>query len=481
MEENNNENIEKKEVKKEGKKKTIKVYQLLLIIILVVVIAFCGLNIYATSIGYDNAIALIKGEKKEDEKDKALTAKEVKIQFTDNIVKEACQKYLDIIGAREGSFEAMLDVLNIKVTDSAFIEGKGYVTNVKFSDYKETLLQYVTEDLFEASFAKGHDDNGYLVYPVGGGTGIKYKVISVEKISENEYKATIDYESEARTEANTLIFKVAEYNGKCVIADERELSEEENTENSNVDNNNQVSNNNVTTLDLTSNFVQGLYNKVVHSDSSEPCYAWQEGISGASFYKDSKTTYSSLNNMIKVLDVLQNAGVPRKITDENEKNNIINNSSMKNAGVYITDIEVYENVQDIANTIFENPNDIKWETYTGLSTQLEYINGNYYAIHGQGGGRGTVEFGYSTMTKAEQDGDYIYIYDKFVWVDETDENNIKVYITSDETNQIGTESIHSEAGNYLLNKYYDSLETYKHTFKKSSDGTYKWISTEIVK
>ena len=471
MEENENKDVKKK--------KGVKLYHII-IIFLVVIIALLGVHIYANNTGYGDIIGLVKGEKKEEstksQNEITTNTTEEKEEFTDAEVQEACQKYLDIIGAREGSFDAMLDVLDIKVTDSSFIEGKGYVTNVKFSDYKEILLQYVTEDLFEATFAEGHDDNGYLMYTAGGGTGTKIKVVSVEKIGDNEYKAKIDYEYEVSTEADTLIFKIAEYNGRCVIADQRQLTSEE-VANDTVINNSDDN----TSLDINSNFVQGLYGKVLQYDNSGPCYAWQESVSGVSFYKDNKTTYSSLNNMTKVVDVLKNAGVPKAITDENEKNSIINNSSMSNSGAYVSDVEVYENVQSVANSLFENPNDIKWETYIGLATQLEYINGNYYAFHGQGGGRGTVEYGYSVMTKAEQAGDYVYIYDKFVWVNETDENNIKVYTTSDETNQIGTESSHSDSGNYLLNKYDSSLNTFKHTFKKASDGTYKWISTEINK
>ncbi|MBR3133204.1 MAG: hypothetical protein IKG42_03950 [Clostridia bacterium] len=433
---------EEKKTEDVKKKKRIKLY-VIIIIFMVIIIALIGVQIYSTSNGYGGIVGLVKGEKKEEETKKQ---NDVVVDEKESNTILGVYKVAEVNGVAKSEIIEYLVIEDDSIffTDdlsSKLLEGTYTINSKNEIDYR---LLKDTQDyaFYTASTYEYEEDKNQIV--VSNGTEKVYYKKTTEKMITNSQESN---------------------------------NQDSNNTNSN-NNNNQVSNS-VTTLDVSSNFVQGLYNKVVHSDRSEPCYAWEQGVSGVSFYKDNKTTYSSLNNITKVLDVLQNAGVPRKITDENEKNNIINNSSLKNSGVYITDIEVYEDIKSVANRVFEDPNDIKWETYTGLATQLEYINGNYYAIHFQGGGRGTVEYAYSTITKAEQDGDYIYIYDKFIWVDETDEKNIKVYTTSDETNQIGTESFHSDAGNRLLYQYDSSLHTFKHTFKKSSDGTYKWISTEI--
>ncbi|MBR3152629.1 MAG: hypothetical protein IKF52_03385 [Clostridia bacterium] len=472
MEDNNNQEV-KKEIEK---KKGIKVYHII-IILLVVIIALLGVHIYADNAGYGNIIGLVKGEKKEEktEKQEEKVEEPKAKEFTDEEVKEACQKYMNIIGKREASFEAMLKELNIKVNDSEYKEELRIVTNVKYSDYKDTLLQYVTEDLFEEQFAKGHNDNGYLCYIDGHGSGIEIKVKSIEKIGDNEYKVQVDYVFEIKTESHSFTCKVAEYNGKCVIAEMSELSNEK----ASSDTINNTTNNTVSSLDLNSELVQKLDNMLLKYDDSENCYAWQSGFEKVSFYKDTKTTYSTLSNIEKILYVLKNAGTPKSITDETEKNRIVNNaSSIQNKEAIVTSIDVYEDIENIAKKMFNtNTSDINWTPILGLGTQLEYIKGNYYVIHGYGGGRGTVEFGYSNLEKAEQDGEYVYLYDKFIWVDEKNENEIKVYTSADKTNEIGTESATSDI-NTLLNKYDSQLNTYKHTFKKSSDGTYTWISTE---
>lgn len=107
----------------------------------------------------------------------------------------------------------------------------------------------------------------------------------------------------------------------------------------------------------------------------------------------------------------------------------------------------------------------------------------------------------SKMTKAEQDGEYIYIYDKAV---KCETNQMAAYycdkyLDDDSDNEImrcdicdgndssckndalcpkETDHRINKMGAALLTQDPDSLATFKHTFKQV-DGEYYWISTEV--
>lgn len=104
------------------------------------------------------------------------------------------------------------------------------------------------------------------------------------------------------------------------------------------------------------------------------------------------------------------------------------------------------------------------------------------------------EYVANKIVKAEQDGDNIYIYDKAVsctdeiggWCNKTvDDGATESAIldcTSDVTEGTNKCSFGTDAksmANYVLENLSDKLNTFKHTFKKSNDGKYYWVSSEI--
>ena len=109
--------------------------------------------------------------------------------------KEAIKKYLELVGVREGSPRAVLEKIGLisntygdsekTITSDNFIK-----TDVKYSDYKATMMRYMTEDCFNKNFTGGYRNiNGVLYYFNGGGSGIEYEVGDI--ISENGNNVTV--------------------------------------------------------------------------------------------------------------------------------------------------------------------------------------------------------------------------------------------------------------------------------------------------
>lgn len=237
------------------------------------------------------------------------------------------------------------------------------------------------------------------------------------------------------------------------------------------------------TLSIDSDTVQKLYEYILKSDDFDYSFAWSNSMEPTSFYKKNKVTYSSLSDMEKTLTVLKNYN--------NSEVKSVNKSSLKNV-IDTTDIhdtvKVYENINTKASKIFNQSNS-NWNNYTGCAGALEYKNNNYYLTEFYGGGKGTSEVGYSKIQKAEKDENYLYIYDKYIYIDSNNmdigegDSKVHIYTTADKMNDIGTETEEiwnsSSATERLYQKYENQLKTFKHTFEQTDDGNYYWLSSEI--
>ena len=145
--------------------------------------------------------------------------------FSNDEIKNAIQNYLDLVGAREGSPEGLLVKLgltnfgaNTEKADNNYIK-----TNIKYSDYKTKMLNYMTEQWFENNFTKSFKNvNGYLYYFDGGATGLEYEVKSITikgDYSDLNYIANVDniHLDDSREQLN-IEFHIENNNGKCVIS-----------------------------------------------------------------------------------------------------------------------------------------------------------------------------------------------------------------------------------------------------------------------
>ena len=127
------------------------------------------------------------------------TAKTDSNKFSENIIKESIQSYLNIVGKREGSPIGMLQELKlIEEEPEGNPDNDNYKkTNIKWSTFKDTMMNYMTEDWFKSNGTKGFKEvNGILYYFDGGATSIEYEVESITikgDYSDTEYIAKVIY------------------------------------------------------------------------------------------------------------------------------------------------------------------------------------------------------------------------------------------------------------------------------------------------
>lgn len=151
------------------------------------------------------------------------------LSFTENQIKTAFEDYLELqAGANCGN---PLDTLKKKEKinyDSSKYDintNTGEITtNVKFIDYKNAMLNYVSEDEFEKNWTNkiGLSENidGYLTCFQGGGGYRTYTINELTKINDTTYsvKTTSIVENDNSTiENNIFTFTIKLLNEKCVI------------------------------------------------------------------------------------------------------------------------------------------------------------------------------------------------------------------------------------------------------------------------
>lgn len=109
-----------------------------------------------------------------------------------------------------------------------------------------------------------------------------------------------------------------------------------------------------------------------------------------------------------------------------------------------------------------------------------YNNGKYrYSV---GGGSGETIENVRKIEEAYEEDNNIYIIDKYMALIYKDEQPIKIYTNSEckeIIDKIDNIPNIEDFKNDAIKKY--KLKTYKHTFKKNSNGKFYWYSTEPIK
>lgn len=152
--------------------------------------------------------------------------------FSEVEIKAKFQNFLNLFGAYQGNPYSVLEEMK-KITGKNVIndeypeaieygEGSILPTNLKYSEFEEFMLNYMTEEFFNTDFADGYvNKDGDLYCKNIGATGIEYKVKSIEKEnnSDTKYKSKVDmiYTDENKEEVN-ILFEIENNNGKCVIS-----------------------------------------------------------------------------------------------------------------------------------------------------------------------------------------------------------------------------------------------------------------------
>ena len=147
--------------------------------------------------------------------------------FTDEQVKISLANYLEL--QAHASCDALLKNLTEKgklkydpSKDNILNDGT-VITAIKFSDYKNAMLNYVSESEFEKNWTDkqyfSENSNGYLTKTQGGGGLRVYTIKSITKTSNSTYtaKATSVVDNNEYFEENNFTFVITSYNGNCVI------------------------------------------------------------------------------------------------------------------------------------------------------------------------------------------------------------------------------------------------------------------------
>lgn len=199
------------------------------IIICILIIIIVALLIVGSMLGIkylknDNSTINPSDSSNSQEKNDNQTNVNENNSFSDEIVKDSLQEYLDLIGTLNGSPKDLLVKLGLLDRNAPFGEktvedDKTYIsTDIKTTDFKSTTLKYMTEKCYEKEITKWFKFSDTVSYMETGGTGRNYKVDSINKVSNTEYEAKVkliafdDSEIVMKCE-----FTIANYNGNCVI------------------------------------------------------------------------------------------------------------------------------------------------------------------------------------------------------------------------------------------------------------------------
>lgn len=187
---------------------------ILLIIALIVIIILLGVIIYM----------LVNNKKANndiDNKSKTTTTTQ-KVSNEDDNIKNIIEKFLEIDCNLHT--DGILDYLNLGFDESKQTYDEAtemVITNVKYDDFKNAMLNYVTEEYFKKE-TDGYvvkDKSGYVRKSQGGGNCYISTINSITKTGNLSYDVNItrttDYNDESYTETEKFTFK--EYNNKLVV------------------------------------------------------------------------------------------------------------------------------------------------------------------------------------------------------------------------------------------------------------------------
>ena len=131
------------------------------------------------------------------------------ISFTDDQVKTTLSNFLE---------------LRSNANKDTYLNDGSILTTIKFSDYKNAMLNYVSEAEFENNWISTlnfkKSDSGYLIRLQGGGGLGVYTITSITKNNNLTYsaKTTCIVDNDESMKSNEdFTFTVKSYNGNCVI------------------------------------------------------------------------------------------------------------------------------------------------------------------------------------------------------------------------------------------------------------------------
>ena len=197
-------------------------------------------------------------------------------------------------------------------------------------------------------------------------------------------------------------------------------------------------------------------------------------------YQSTKITMNNLTSDY----LLKNAFKNLELKDSDKKT--FDSSTTDVSDMYRFDASLLQSkVKEMYGTNIDNQ-----DFRISASEQCGYENGEY--VYSVGGASSEDIRNIRKIQKAYSDDESLYIEDSYLClkiVDNDDSSYAKLFISSDSSNSLfdldNLNELYSmnndKLSSYICNKYGSSMASYKHTFKKASDGSYYWYSTEPVK
>lgn len=378
-----------------------------------------------------------------------------KIDITNiEIGKDKIKFYYNTSGKITGYENMVLLRINDKNLGFNIIEGtNGYSENINSEEnYIEFDRNIENTGIYSNNF-KNDDD---------------YKLNDLSKI-----EFTLLVEPENKILNNGINIKIPNKNENYLTINKVEVKELNNINNISTNNSSKTTNLNnskVTELNINSEQIAKLYSYIP---------AFDNDIIEKNAYQTTKTTGNNLSNEY----LLKNAFKNLELKESNKKPY---DSNMKdNIDWYRFDAKLLQaKVKEMYGKNITNQ-----EFRISSSEQCGYEDGEY--LYSVGGGSSEDIRNIRKIEKAYEDEENIYIEDKYLClkiVDDGDSCSARLFATSDSSNSLynleNTDELYSidntKLANDIINKYGSNMTSYKHTFKKSNDGSYYWESTENV-
>jgi len=233
-----------------------------------------------------------------------------------------------------------------------------------------------------------------------------------------------------------------------------------------------------------STLINKLRNELVLNYSDGNGYSVTNGL-----YLNKKITSSDANNKDLIAFNIRKYIKEKNITINT---NVLGNNDLCKEGkagcilatISKKDISKYMNEKYNTNINYSSSNASDFN-YTWIVVYDDTYN---IEVAGHSGAGSTIK---TKLVKAEEDNNYVYIYDKAVHCMGDMATTCHDYFSNNTENAVyncwwyeaDTKKCitkEDKAAEYVLNNMSKKLKTYKHTFKKV-DGNYYWVSSEVVK
>ena len=147
--------------------------------------------------------------------------------FTDEQVNSSLTNYLTL--QAHAGCDALLEnltekgKLNYDSSKDHILNDGTVITTIKFSDYKNAMLNFVSESEFDKNWTNkqyfSENSYGYLTKVQGGGDLRVYTIKNISKTNDTTYSAKVSsvVDNNEYYEENSCTFTIKSYNGKCVI------------------------------------------------------------------------------------------------------------------------------------------------------------------------------------------------------------------------------------------------------------------------